>query len=783
MISKSFTGFQWMVLLIILMFDERVQAQDISFSEATVLISQDISSTISKTCLKVLQEEIQKRTSIKIEPINNWVSDKAVMALCLESSKELLGKDIPQSENGFSTGMSPEGFRLLYQNQSNEKIIWIIGADHRGILFGIGELLRKARMRKNRISLDLPLDFSSAPAYPIRGHQIGYRNLANSYDAWSVAQYEQYIRELVIFGTNAIENIPLGGKGDESVHMGISRKEMNFEISKICEAYDIDYWVWIPATIDLTDKKLREKELQKHHKFYRDTPRLNNVFIPGGDPGHNHPREVMPFLKELHTQLTKYHPKAGIWLSLQGFSEEQIDYFYKYLEDKKPGWLRGVVSGPSSPPLSETHFRLPKQYKHRHYPDITHNVRCDYPAPNFDQAFALTIGREGINPQPEYYAKIHRNYARFTDGFVSYSDGCHDDVNKVIWSQRGWNPEKNVRDILTEYGRFFFNSQDDQAVADGILALEKNWFGPLIANGSVETTFAFWNNLEKNHAELSDNWRWLLLTMRANYDTYIRRRLIHEKDLEKKANKILGQVDELGIEVAMKKALDKISEAVSKPIDQDIYHKITKYAEALFNLTGLQTSVELYKASSPQRGCILDFVNHPLNNRWWYEDEFKKISQMATDKEKKERLEVIRTWEDPGKEHYYDDVSNISNSPHVTTTVYDAVDFGWWDSGKSRWRLSSLVYQNDPILKYENLDPNGRYIIRITGSGDALLRIDGDRLEPVKYDKQLEGFKEFVVPKRLVGDSKITVSFDRPEESHLNWRDYSRVSDVWLIKK
>ena len=120
MISKSFTGFQWMVLLIILMFDERVQAQDISFSEATVLISQDISSTISKTCLKVLQEEIQKRTSIKIEPINNWVSDKAVMALCLESSKELLGKDIPQSENGFSTGMSPEGFRLLYQNQANE---------------------------------------------------------------------------------------------------------------------------------------------------------------------------------------------------------------------------------------------------------------------------------------------------------------------------------------------------------------------------------------------------------------------------------------------------------------------------------------------------------------------------------------------------------------------------------------------------------------------------------------------------------------------------------------
>ena len=115
--------------------------------------------------------------------------------------------------------------------------------------------------------------------------------------------------------------------------------------------------------------------------------------------------------------------------------------------------------------------------------------------------------------------------------------------------------------------------------------------------------------------------------------------------------------------------------------------------------------------------------------------------------------------------------------------MYDAVDFGWWNNGKSRWRLSSQVYQNDPILKYENLDPDGRYIVRITGLGDALLRIDGHRLEPVKYEKGLEEFKEFVVPRSLAGDGKITVSFDRPEESHLNWRNYSRVSDVWLIKK
>ena len=48
------------------------------------------------------------------------------------------------------------------------------------------------------------LDRAAAPFYLIRGHQLGYRARANSYDGWDKKQYEQYIRELVIFGANSI---------------------------------------------------------------------------------------------------------------------------------------------------------------------------------------------------------------------------------------------------------------------------------------------------------------------------------------------------------------------------------------------------------------------------------------------------------------------------------------------------------------------------------------------------------------------------------------------------
>ncbi len=412
-------------------------ALQIDLSNSEILKSEEISSLQGETYVRILQEEIKKRTGIKISQISDWSSENISIALCYSASEELEGRKIPDcSDKNFDKTKS-EGFRLFFDNKTDQNILWIIGNDNRGILFGIGELLRRVEMSKGIIVLPTPVDFASLPTYAIRGHQLGYRNTANSYDAWSVEQYEQYIRELALFGSNSIENIPIGSEGDKtdiSVHFKLSREKMNIELGNICNAYDIDYWVWTPATIDLRNDSLRQIELERHEKFYKECPRLDNVFFPGGDPGHNHPREVMPYLKDLHSLLKKYHKDAGIWISLQGFSEEQVDYFYNYLDKNETDWLSGVVSGPSSPPIAETRFRLDKKYGHRQYPDITHNVRCEFPALNFDQAFALTIGREGINPQPVYYAKIHGDYAQFTDGFIAYSDGCHDDVNKVIWS-------------------------------------------------------------------------------------------------------------------------------------------------------------------------------------------------------------------------------------------------------------------------------------------------------------------------------------------------------------
>ncbi len=754
-----------------------LSAQSIDLSKASISASSSIKSPVRETSLRVLQEEVAKRTSINLPLSSKW--EDITIALVTIKDDEFNGISVPKRSGVDLPETRAEGFRIYFERSGGKDILWLIGADERGVMYAVGQFLRTAELSENLILFSKDNEIATSPQYPIRGHQIGYRDKANSYDAWDVDTYEQYIREMAIFGANSVENIPFDNGGGPL--MELSSEDMNREMSEICRNYGLDYWVWTPIDLDISDESNLLAEAEKHIGLYKNTPKLDDVFFPGGDPGDNHPRYIMPLLVKISAVLHQYHPDAGIWLSLQGFNEEQINYFFQYLEDNSPEWFTGVVSGPGSPDMATTRSRLPDKYKHRHYPDITHTIRCQYPVENFDQAFAVTQGREICNPQPFFYARIHNRFAPSTDGFVAYSDGMHDDVNKAVWSQMGWNTERDVQRVVTEYSRFFFGLSVADAAATGIIGLEGNWDGPVLENAGVETTLAWWQNLESNYPELQENWRWQKLLKRAYFDAFLKKRKYYEENLEKEANIILGEAESLGSLRAMDKALAVVNRADTEPGYPELRQKVVDYFEALFHSIGLQSSVEKHLASASNR-APLDYIDHPLNNRWWLADEFEKIRQMPTERERLDRLEIIRTWENPGTGSYYDNIQDISNSPRVTSVNQSSLGYAWWDGGKSRKRLSTQLYQHFPTLKYTDIDPDGYYIIRVSGYGDALIRVEGERLRPLTYNKGMEEFKEFVVPRRLLGKGSLKVTFDEPEESHLNWRNYSKVSDVWLLK-
>ena len=752
----------------------------LDLSQANIIISPQIKTPLQETAGNILVEEIEKRTKLQL-PINTDGNSKTNIALVLASEQESFGLKVPIREGQDIPELKKEGYRILHEVEGDKNTLWIIGADERGILYGIGKLLRTAKMSEGRITLAANTDFSEAPEYALRGHQFGYRNTANSWDAWTVEQFDQHFREQILFGANSFENIPFQ-EPTSSPHFKVDPQIMEVELSKICQKYDANYWVWTPAPHDLAIENAHEEGLAEQEAFYARCPRLDAVFVPGGDPGENHPSLLIPYLKDLHGILKKYHPQAGIWVSLQGFNKEKVDYFFKYLEENKPDWLKGLVYGPSSPPIKLEREMLPKKYMHRFYPDITHTVRCHYPVENWDQAYALTLGREPINPQPLMYTKLFNRDSPYTDGFITYSDGSHDDVNKVLWSQLGWDSQKDPKTIIQEYTQFFFGPGVAKEAATGIFALEENWDGPILENKTIKETLALWKKLEESQPNLANNWRWQQLILRAYYDAYIQDRLAYEKSLEAEAYDILANANTIGAEEAMNRAMQHLKKADTDKVSQDLKEKVFEYGEKLYQSIGAQTSVEKYGARSAERGAILDFIDHPLNNRWWLGDEFKKIETLKTEKEKLARLDFIRNYEFPGEGSFYDNISS-ADARHVTSKTDDAIDFLWENDGLSRKRLSTQLFQFTPTLEYRDLDPGSNYLIRVSGYGEALLRANGERLKPTKYEKGFEEFKEFPLPKDLIKDGHLKISFDKPDEEHLNWRKQSRVTDVWLIKQ
>lgn len=739
----------------------RLFAADVDLHDAVVVVRPG-PAPIAAT---VLVEEVEKRTGIR---------------LALASSRP---RNKPWISIADDTKLPAEGYRLYLDPKQAEPAVVIDGAGARGELFGVGNFLRLADMAQGKLSIPSPLDIAAAPKYPIRGHQLGYRTQANSYDAWTPAQFDQYIRELAFFGTNSIEGIPFQDERPTPV-MKYSRREMNRIIGEICRRYSLDYWAWIPADFDLNDRAKRAALLARCEEFFRDTPELTGIFFPGGDPGKNAPELVLPFLEDMAKRLLPLHPKARIWMSTQQFSAAQREFVYQYIARQQPDWFGGLVGGPSSAPLYELRSRLSTRYEVRDYPDLTHNKLSQYEVPDWDIAYARTLGREAINPRPTEYAAIHARTAVYTDGFISYSDGAHDDVNKIIWSARAWDPSRSVRDILIEYARVYFASGIAEKAADAILALERNWRGPLADNGAVEGTLLQWRELERAAPSLENNWRWQMCLLRANYDAYDRRRLIYESQLEDEANAILADEAKSGADEAMNAASRVLDRADAHAAAPELRARIVDLCAKLFQSIGLQSSVEQYYASDPQRGAVLDFIDTPLNNRWWIEDQFAEIRKLPAESAKVERLLAIAHWEHPGPGSFYDNPGNVAKSPHVQPEVAPDRTYWWWDQGRSRARITWQVTMWPRAMVYEGLDPGGKYIIRTTGAGQANLRINGERVMPVIDGKKMGEFKEFPVDPKFLKDRKLVLTFDRPAgEENLNWRNKSRLAEVWLLRR
>jgi hypothetical protein len=749
-----------------------------------------------KKAVAMLADEVEKRTRLHWRQVHAWpAGDVPIIVI----SPMAALKDLPQlpgTLRGPEAKLLPEGYQVCVASWGKgNDLVWVLGKDARGVLFGVGRLLRAMNMEKGKVTLPEGLLVTTAPRYPLRGHQLGYRPKTNSYDGWTLAMWEQYLRDLAVFGTNAVELIPPRSDDDaDSPHFPLPPLDMMVAMSGLCEAYDLDVWLWYPAMDkDYSDPKTVESALKEWGAVFAELPRVNAVFVPGGDPGHTPPRVLMALLEKQAARLRRHHPKAGLWVSPQGFTKEWMDEFLDLLK-AEPTWLAGVVYGPQTR-MSLPQFRaaVPKRYPIRYYPDITHSRTCQYPVPDWDVAFALTEAREVINPRPQDQARILRLLGPFTNGFITYSEGCNDDVNKMIWSALGWNPEADVVEVLRDYGRYFLGPRHADSFAQGLLALEKNWQGPALTNAGIYTTLQQFQDLEKA-ASPQDllNWRFQQALYRAYYDAYVRARVIHETHLEDEAMAQLRRARRAGALRAVALAEHVLDEALTRPAAQDWRARVFELGEALFQSIRMQLSVERYHGVAG-RGTNLDTIDRPLNNRPWLTARFAEIRRAETEAERLRPLDDVLHWTDPGPGGFYDDLGNPSAQPHLVRGPGFSDDPAFLASAlthfddrpqgrRSWWDQAMALYDAPLVMRYTGLDPAARYRVRaVYGSGPIrLVANDNSEVHPL-LNKPYERV-EFDLPAEAAAGGTLTLRwYGKPGRGGPGRG--CQVAEVWLLKR
>jgi len=784
-------------------------SQSIDLSGSRIVCFEKKDKLVLKS-VSVLQEEIEKRSNIKLPVSKKWPKAKqSVIALGIEGQLENFPEEFKKAITDLPT-IKDEGYKIIILEDS--KTALVVGYDARGVLYGVGKLLRKMEMRKGEILVPQYLSIVSTPKYPIRGHQLGYRPKTNAYDAFSPKQFDSYIRDLAIFGANSVEILPPRTDDDfTSVHMQLPAIEMIAEQSKICDSYGIDVWMWYPNMgSSYSHPDSLKLEIDERHEVFKAVPRLDALFVPGGDPGDLEPDELFDWLETVSEILHQYHPNAKIWVSPQVFrpTQEWFDAFYFHV-NKEYSWFGGLVFGPwIKTPIQEIRKVINPGIPIRRYPDITHSLSSQYPVPKWDLAYAITLGRECINPRPTDEKMFHNAFDQYAQGSISYSEGTNDDVNKIVWSDQDWNPETQVIETLRDYARYFIGPDYTESIAQGLINLEKNIKGPLLVNDGVMRTLQQWQDIEKSAPEeVLSNFRFQMGLIRAYYDAYVFRRLVYETELEQMAREILSSANKKGSKAAIKEARQYLLKAETSPIMPELKERCYALADSLFRSIGAQLTVEKHNAMNG-RGNFIDNIDLPLNDVMWIQDKLTAIEKIGEEKSRLREIDKMLQRTNPGPEGFYnnfgspksweriksdvrleEDPGNLA-SPRISFGIglegkewvhhVSAVDFES-QASPSAWMAQVTTLYDQPLeIVYDKLNPQNSYTIRIayTGRFPSKIKMVADDILVHDFIKTgLNPIYEFQVPAKAVSDGIVEFKLTCGEGER-----GAQVAEIWLIK-
>ena len=470
----------------------------------------------------------------------------------------------------------------------------------------------------------------------------------------------------------------------------------------------------------------------------------------------------------------------------------------------EPAWLSGVVYGPQvRVSLPELRKAVPRRYPIRDYPDITHSLRCQYAVPDWDVAYSLTEGREVINPRPRDEATIFHAFADQTIGFITYSEGCNDDVNKTVWSALGWDPRRRRPRSAAAVQPLLYRRRIGRRrrLCPGTSRPRAKLARPAPHQhfGRNDAPAVPRPGTAREARSASE-----LAFPASSLPRLLRRVRTQSLDLRDRPRAASDHPPaQSPAQPARLQAIEQaeaiLDRAISQPIAADLRARVFALGEALFQSIRMQLSVPLYKAIHFGRGATLDTIDVPLNNRNWLKTRFDVIRKLETEEARQRELDAIVNWTNPGPGGFYDDLGDPLRRPHlVFGSAYEKdpaflhgpqTGFDWEHDWRRAWcRHAGALVDETLRMHYSGLDPTALYKLRIVYTGDmfqAKVRlVAGESLEVHPYLLKPRDMKplEFDLPLEATGSGVLDLTWHAEKGRGGNGRG-CQVSEVWLIKR
>jgi hypothetical protein len=668
----------------------------------------------------------------------------------------------------------PEGFLVRCRMDAAPPCLIAAGVDQRGVLYAVGEILRRTVLGERSLRVPQHVEVRTAPAFEVRGTQFGQggfaKRLAKVRD-WTEEEAQRVILDYALAGANTFMTAP-GPMFDFIKSYGLMTHCEYFpNAGSGPPEWEAKESIGRKGYVCFSVLEARRAQLERCEAFFSGSPPFDFVKFQGGDGGGCECDRCKPYgltfikvVEEMAAIIHKYHPHTRVWFTNQKFDNDDDKAIFEYLQEKPREWLWAWGYGPGSDAMTwqpghrQTHrmdlFRypgfgppdrynqeivrqLPPRHVLMHYNEITHwrysefGYIQDYPRadrngdlpPRWnhfiyerrpDQALTMVYDRATWFAWPRYYHWAFGEVVRYGAGDVTHCSGFHDHFNQWMWQRLLWAPQTSVDDVVAEYCR--------------------TWFGRAAAPHMAKALFQLEENLQENPevpiAEKEGIQRYYDLVKRAGEriprhqrrEHWLWRLYMQKGALDLYVRHSVRQQGDLQrrIERAVARALkggnlDETVDAVLTWFDQLAETpQMKRLREEALRLG--DESNALFGARN--EGCFN--LEHDFIGLGWLKRQLER-ARAASRADKRELLRMIVAYDDPGEGGFYDNCGTSNPCPHVINGY--PFDFGQPHFGEMLWEGNrrsqrSMHYtQNETqgvTFRYRGLDPEAQYRIRFT---------------------------------------------------------------------